>query len=157
MKICFYIFETKIPSWVADARAEYSTKLSPFSKFEIVSLKSPAADRDDAVVKLKKEAEILLKQISEKDFLVLFDENGKLAKNSEEFSKNLTRALETGKARLVFCIGGPYGFNEEVRQRADARWSLSPLTMNHWMAQLMALEQVYRGFMILKGLPYHNR
>lgn len=157
MTLAFYIFETKRPEWVEKARAEYAAKLNPFIKTELIALKSPAADRDAAEVKLRKEAEILLKNISERDFLVLFDESGKLAKNSEEFSTHLSRVLESGKARVAFAIGGPYGFSDEVKKRAQLRWSLSPLTMNHWMAQLAALEQIYRGLTIIKNLPYHNR
>ena len=78
MTLAFYIFETKRPEWVEKARAEYAAKLNPFIKTELIALKSPAADRDAAEVKLRKEAEILLKNISERDFLVLFDESGKL-------------------------------------------------------------------------------
>jgi 23S rRNA (pseudouridine1915-N3)-methyltransferase len=69
----------------------------------------------------------------------------------------LGRVLESGKSRLVFVIGGAYGFSDEVYARADMKWSLSALTFNHWLAQLAALEQVYRGLTILKGIPYHNR
>lgn len=157
MKLRFLIFETKSPSWVVEAREEYTAKLKPFFPFSIQILKSPSADRDGASVKLKKEAEILLKNISDKDYLVLFDEAGKAFPSSEEFSKQLTRCLESGKAEVVFCIGGPYGFDECIKSRAQAKWSLSPLTMNHWVAQIMALEQIYRGLTILRGIPYHNR
>jgi 23S rRNA (pseudouridine1915-N3)-methyltransferase len=157
VKIQFLIFETKAPAWVEQARQEYAAKITPFVTFELQTLKSPNADRDSADVKRRREAEILLKHVDERDFLILFDEKGRVAKSSEDFAQNLTRVLESGKTRVLFCIGGPYGFSDEVKKRAQAQWSLSPLTMNHWMAQLMALEQVYRGFTILRGLPYHNR
>lgn len=157
MKIKFLIFETKTPGWVEEARSEYAAKIGGFMPFEISILKSPSADRDQADVKRKREGEMLLKQLDERDMLVLFDEAGKLAKTSEDFARELGRAVESGKQRLVFCIGGAYGFSDEVKKRAQMKWSLSPLTMNHWIAQLMALEQIYRGFTILKGIPYHNR
>ncbi|MBX3020417.1 MAG: 23S rRNA (pseudouridine(1915)-N(3))-methyltransferase RlmH [Bdellovibrionales bacterium] len=157
MKLKFYIFETKAPAWVETARAEYAAKISPFFAFEVQTLKSPSADRDSAEVKRRKEAEILLKQLDDRDLLILFDEGGKVFRSSEEFSDGLVRAVESGKARVVFCIGGPYGFSAEVKARAQMKWSLSPLTMNHWIAQLMALEQIYRGFTIMRGIPYHNR
>ncbi len=157
MKLKFLIFETKSPSWVEEARGEYATKLRAFQPFEIQTLKSPSADRDAKEVKLRKEGELLLKHLAERDLLILFDEGGKSFASSEEFAKQLGRQLESGKARVVFCIGGPYGFGAEVRERAQARWSLSALTFNHWVAQLAALEQLYRGFTILKGIPYHNR
>lgn len=157
MKLRFLIFETKSPAWVVEARDEYIAKIKPFFPFTIQTLKSPSADRDAASVKLKKEAELLFKNVSEKDFLVLFDEAGKSFPSSEDFSKQLTRCLESGKSEVVFCIGGPYGFDETLKSRAQARWSLSTLTMNHWVAQIMALEQIYRGLTILRGIPYHNR
>lgn len=157
MKIRFMAFESRPPAWVETARAEYVNKISPFVPFEFRSLKSPAAARDAADVKLRKEGELLLKQIDPKDQLILFDEAGRLAARSEVFAELLGRQLESGKATLVFCIGGPYGFSSEVKARSQARWSLSPLTFNHWLAQLAALEQMYRGLTILKGIPYHNR
>jgi 23S rRNA (pseudouridine1915-N3)-methyltransferase len=157
MKISFLILEGKPPEWVDSTRREYEAKISPFVKFEIKSLKSPSADRESRDVKLKKESEIILRQLDDKDMLVLFDEHGKLAKSSEEFAQMLSRTLESGKSHILFCIGGPYGFADEVYSRAQAKWSLSPLTMNHWLAQLTALEQIYRGLTILKGIPYHNR
>lgn len=157
MKLKLFIFETRAPGWVESARAEYATKIGGFAPFEVQTLKSPSAERDDAEVKRRKEAEILLKHLDDRDLLVLFDEQGKLAKSSEQFAQSLLRALESGKFRLVFCIGGPYGFADEIKTRSQMQWSLSPLTMNHWVAQLMALEQIYRGFTIIKGIPYHNR
>jgi 23S rRNA (pseudouridine1915-N3)-methyltransferase len=157
MKLKFLIFETKSPAWVNEARAEYAAKISAFQNFEVRALKSPSADRDDHEVKRRKEGELLLKQLDGRDLLILFDEAGKIFASSEDFAKQLGRHLESGKAQIVFVIGGPYGFSQDVRDRSQARWSLSPLTLNHWIAQLAALEQVYRGFTILKGIPYHNR
>lgn len=157
MKLKFLIFETKAPSWVENARNEYTTKLKAFQPFEIQTLKSPSADRDNAEIKMKKEAELLFKHIDDKDLVVLFDEGGKAFASSEDFAKQLSRHLESGKARILFCIGGPYGFHESLRIRAQAKWSLSALTLNHWVAQIVALEQLYRGMTIIKGIPYHNR
>jgi 23S rRNA pseudoU1915 N3-methylase RlmH len=71
MKLKFYIFETKSPSWVAAAREEYTTKLRAFADFEVQTLKSPTADREEASVKLRKEAALLLKHLDPKDLLVL--------------------------------------------------------------------------------------
>lgn len=157
MKFAFYILETKPPAWVETARREYETKIGGFIGFEIKTLKSPTADRGLADVKRRLEAEKLLAEIDDRDLLVLFDEKGKAWKSSEDFAAALGRARESGKARVVFVIGGPYGFDDRVRRRAQNQWSLSGLTMNHWIAQLMALEQIYRGLTIVKGVPYHNR
>ena len=157
MKSKLYLFEHKVPQWVATARDEYALKLRGFAPFEICPLKTPSQERESAEVKCRKEGDVLLKQVDTKDLLVLFDEAGKSFPSSEDFADQLRRLLESGKQQLVFCIGGPYGFDERVKARSQARWSLSGLTFNHWLAQLVALEQLYRGWTILKGLPYHNR
>ena len=157
MKLEFLVVEGKAPGWVEQARQEYLTKISGFFPFEIKSIKSPNVDRDSKELKRKKEGQFILSFVEEKDFLVLFDESGRLSKNSEDFSTQLSRVLELGKSRVLFCIGGPYGFDESVLKRAQGKWSLSSLTMNHWVASLTALEQIYRGLTILRGIPYHNR
>ncbi len=157
MQLNFFVFETRSPDWLQQIRTDYVGKISGFLNMEWRTLKSPGAERDQADIKRKREAELLFKQLDERDYVILFDEAGRLHKKSEEFAIALSRALESGKSRVVFCIGGPYGFDEKVKARAQARWSLSTLTMNHWIAQAVALEQIYRGLTILKGLPYHNR
>lgn len=157
MKLKFLIFETKAPAWVEEARESYAAKIKPFLPIEVRTLKSPSNDRDNAEVKRAQEAKLLLAQLDDKDLLILFDEKGKSFPSSEDFAKQLSRVLESGKAHAVFCIGGPYGFADEVVQRSQYRWSLSGLTFNHWVAQVTALEQLYRGFTIVKGIPYHNR
>jgi 23S rRNA (pseudouridine1915-N3)-methyltransferase len=158
MKLVLLIVESgKPPAWVEAARADYAGKVSGFFPLEIKILKSPGVDRDSAAVKTRREAELILGALDERDLLVLFDEGGKQFKNSDEFSGALTRVVESGKGRAVFCIGGPYGFDESVRSRAQNKWSLSGLTFNHWVASVAGLEQLYRGFTIIKGIPYHNR
>ena len=156
MKLRVLIFETKSPAWVEAARAEYAAKLKGFVSFEVKLLKSPSGARDDAEAKRRREGELLLKHI-DADLLILFDEGGSTFKRSEDFAKTLGRALESGKTTITLVIGGAYGFAPAVYARANLKWSLSGLTMNHWIAQLAALEQVYRGFTILRGIPYHNR
>lgn len=157
MKMTFLILEGKPPSWLEAARREYRDKIAGFIPFEIKSLKSPSADRDSAEAKTRKEATLILNELADKDMFILFDGGGSLAKSSEDFATVFTRVLESGKSRVVFCIGGPYGFDESVRARAQMKWSLSPLTFNHWVASLTALEQIYRAFTILRRIPYHNR
>lgn len=157
MKIRVLIFETKLPGWVQEARAEYIAKITPFTPLEVRTLKGPRAERDDAELKRRKEGEVLLKNLDARDFLILFDEAGRSFPNSEAFAQHLSLAMNSGKPSLVFVIGGPYGFSEDVKKRAQAKWSLSGLTFNHWLAQLVALEQIYRGFTIIKRIPYHNR
>ena len=156
MKIEFLVFGSRAPTWVGEAREAYATKIGGFQPFAVRTLKSPGAARDSAEVKQKLEAEILTREVREKDYLILFDERGRLARDSAQFAKWMSPALESGKSRILFVVGGPYGFAPQIKSRADQLWSLSPLTFNHWIAQFVALEQVYRGFTILRGIPYHN-
>lgn len=138
-------------------RDEYIAKIAAFMPFEFQAVKSPVAPRESAAVKSKREGELLLRRIQDRDHVILFDEAGELARDSESFATRFRGVLASGKPRVVFCIGGPFGFSDEVRRRSTQKWSLSPLTMNHWVAQLSALEQIYRAFTIFKGIPYHNR
>src|SRR5690606_17078793 len=121
-----------------------------------VAIKSKSKDRENSEDKKQAESEAILAKLQSGDTLILFDESGKNFKSSREFSENLVRVLESKSGRIVFLIGGPYGFTEALRKKAFARWSLSGLTMNHHIAQVAGLEQIYRALTIWKGLPYHN-
>ena len=90
------------------------------------------------------------------DTLILLDENGKEF-SSVNFSAYLQKRMNTGLKRLVFIIGGPYGFSQEVYNKAQGKLSLSKMTFSHQMVHLFFIEQLYRGFTILKGEPYHHR
>lgn len=103
-----------------------------------------------------KEGELILSGIQNSDFVVLLDENGKQF-TSEAFSEYLQKRMNTGLKRLIFVIGGPYGFSEEVYKRADSKISLSNMTFSHQMVRLFFTEQLYRAFTILKNEPYHHR
>jgi 23S rRNA (pseudouridine1915-N3)-methyltransferase len=157
MKVVFYSFETKTEPWVLEAKTTYLKKIKAFIPFEVLSIKSPSIDRDDADRKKKAEAEKFLKLLQPGDLLILFDENGKTFKNSESFATVMNQIFERSPGRLVFLVGGAFGIDESVRAKAHVVWSLSGLTMNHWVAQIAALEQIYRAMTILKNLPYHNR
>lgn len=157
MKVLFCSFETKTEPWVLEAKSTYLKKIGAFYPFEIQSIKSPAIDRDDADRKKKAEAEKFLKLLKPGDLLILFDEVGKSFKDSESFAAMMGKIFERSPGRLIFLIGGAFGVDESIRQQAHVIWSLSGLTMNHWVAQIAALEQIYRAMTILKNIPYHNR
>ena len=86
---------------------------------------------------------------------MLLDENGKQY-TSVQFAESLEKQMASGAKRLVFVIGGPYGFAAEVHAKANAEMSLSPMTFSHQMVRLIFVEQLYRAFTILKGEPYHH-
>ncbi|MBC8006168.1 MAG: 23S rRNA (pseudouridine(1915)-N(3))-methyltransferase RlmH [Verrucomicrobia bacterium] len=103
-----------------------------------------------------KEGELILQQVLSSDELFLLDENGVEA-SSVEFARFLEKKMLSGLKRLVFVIGGPYGFSPAVYARANGKVSLSKMTFSHQMVRLIFTEQLYRAFTILKGEPYHHQ
>lgn len=155
MKFVLYNLATAKEAWADEAARLYTQKISHFNPFEIQTLKPKKSSREDAAVKKKEESELILSSLSNDDFVVLFDERGK-SFNSIEFSKKVESILSSSKKRAVFIIGGAYGVSDEVRSRAQLVVTLSPMVMNHLLAQTVALEQIYRAFTIIRNLPYHN-
>lgn len=104
---------------------------------------------------LRREGELLLKQLSKGEFVYRFDERGQSIT-----SPGLARLIENhglrGESSLAFLIGGAYGFSEEVKAECPHSLSLSQLTFNHQMVRLIAVEQIYRAFTIIRGEPYHH-
>ena len=103
-----------------------------------------------------KEGELILKKLAPTDILILFDEKGKNF-SSVEFANYLQKKMNSGIKQLVFVIGGPYGFSDEVYQKATGKISLSKMTFSHQMVRLFITEQVYRAFTILRNEPYHHK
>ena len=104
----------------------------------------------------QKEGELIVSKLQPTDILILLDENGKQL-DSVTFSNYLQKHMNSGIKQLVFVIGGPYGFSPEVYQKANGKLSLSKMTFSHQMIRLFVVEQLYRGFTILKNEPYHHR
>ena len=135
----------------------YQNRLKHYIKFnfEIISDIKNVKNLSEKQQK-EKEGELILKQLTPTDFLVLLDENGKQF-TSVEFSQYLQKKMNAGIKQLVFVIGGPYGFSEAVYQKAQGKISLSKMTFSHQMIRLFVVEQIYRGFTILKNEPYHHQ
>jgi 23S rRNA (pseudouridine1915-N3)-methyltransferase len=135
---------------------DYAKRLSFYIKFEleiIADIKN-AKNLSESQQK-EKEGELILSKITPTDQLILLDENGKHF-TSIEFSAELQKKMNSGIKTLVFAIGGPYGFSESVYSKAVGKISLSKMTFSHQMVRLFFIEQMYRGFTILKGEPYHH-
>ena len=140
-----------------DLTGMYIKRLGFYNRFEfelIPDIKN-AKNLDENQQK-QKEGELLLNKVAASDFVVLLDENGKQY-SSEAFSEFIQKRLNSGLKQLVFIIGGPYGFSEDVYKRADAKLSLSKMTFSHQMIRLFFVEQLYRAFTILKNEPYHHK
>ena len=93
--------------------------------------------------------------LQDSDRVILLDERG-TQMTSREFAQSIDRQMNAGLKRLVFIIGGPYGFSQDVYNRADAKLSLSKMTFSHEMVRLFFVEQIYRAMTILRGEPYHH-
>ena len=104
----------------------------------------------------QKEGDLILSKIGSYDHLILFDEKGKTF-TSVAFSQFLQKKMNSGIKTLVFVIGGPYGFSKDVYAKAQGKVSLSSMTFSHQMVRLFITEQIYRGYTILKGEPYHHQ
>ncbi|ADX68289.1 MULTISPECIES: 23S rRNA (pseudouridine(1915)-N(3))-methyltransferase RlmH [Weeksella] len=102
-----------------------------------------------------KEADLLLQRINKGDLVVLLDEKGKQI-NSTDFAQQLQNDLNQSVKTLIFVIGGPYGFDDRLYQRANRKLSLSQMTFTHQMVRLFLTEQIYRAFTILQNKPYHH-
>ena len=104
----------------------------------------------------QKEGELILNKINSSDALILLDENGKQL-DSVSFSTYLQKHMNSGIKQLVFVIGGPYGFSQDVYAKSKGKLALSKMTFSHQMVRLFFIEQLYRGFTILRNEPYHHR
>jgi 23S rRNA (pseudouridine1915-N3)-methyltransferase len=147
--------KTDVP-WVKEGLDLYVSRLRhyvPFALVEIPQLKNVSAFTQDQIK--EKEGELILKQISPGDSVILLDEHGK-EYCSVEWAEWLRQRLARGGKGLVFVIGGAYGFPEKVYERAEGRISLSRMTFSHQMVRTIFAEQLYRAFTIIKGEPYHH-
>ena len=136
---------------------EYSKRLSFYIKFdmEIITDIKNVKNLSESQQK-EKEGELILSKIAPTDQLILLDENGKTF-SSIHFSEELQKKMNSGVKTLVFVIGGPYGFSETVYAKANSKIALSLMTFSHQMVRLFFIEQLYRGFTILKNEPYHHQ
>lgn len=136
--------------------ATYQERLKHYVKFELAIIPDIKNVKNLSQKQQKeKEGLLLLSKLQAGDQLVLLDEKGKDFR-SVEFSNFLQKKMNSGFKQLVFVIGGPYGFSEEVYQRAQGKISLSKMTFSHQMIRLFFTEQLYRAFTILKNEPYHH-
>jgi 23S rRNA (pseudouridine1915-N3)-methyltransferase len=136
---------------------EYKSRLNHYIKFSIEVIPDIKNVKNLSEAQQKeKEGSLILNKVGSQDHLLLLDENGKEF-NSVAFSKFLQKKMNGGYKTLVFVIGGPYGFSESVYQKAQGKIALSQMTFSHQMVRLFVTEQLYRGYTILKGEPYHHQ
>jgi len=136
---------------------EYQNRLKHYVSFsfEIVSYIKKGKKMTEAQQKQLEGVE-LLKRVEKSDTLILLDEKGK-SYSSINFSVFLQKKMNSGLKKLIFVIGGPYGFDTAVQQRANGKIALSAMTFSHQMVRLFFIEQLYRAYTILKNEPYHHQ
>ena len=132
---------------------DYVGRLSRFCRTEVTELREGAGAGDRAV--LEEEARRIAGALAPGALTVLLDVEGRQF-SSHELAARLEGWLDGGPKEIAFVVGGHLGVTEEIRSRADVRWSLSRLTLTHEMARVVAAEQLYRAFTIVRGLPYQK-
>ena len=136
---------------------DYTKRLSFYIKFDLEIIPDIKNVKNFSERQQKeKEGDLILAKLTPADQLILLDEKGD-SFSSVKFAEVLQKKMNTGVKTLVFVIGGPYGFSDEVYQKAQDKVSLSIMTFSHQMVRLFFIEQLYRGFTILKNEPYHHQ
>jgi 23S rRNA (pseudouridine1915-N3)-methyltransferase len=134
----------------------FEERIRKYSTFEILTVPDLRRTRNLPAQEQKiREGEQILRFFRNDDYIVILDEKGKEF-STIEFSSWLEKIFMLQKKRIVFVIGGAWGFSEEILKKADMSVSLSRLTFSHQMVRLLFLEQLYRAFTVIKGEPYHH-
>jgi 23S rRNA (pseudouridine1915-N3)-methyltransferase len=157
MKITFITVGKTEDAYLKEGIEKYVKRLKHYTKLEMAEI--PELKNTKALTEEQqkvKEAELILKKITPLDHVILLDENGSEF-TSIQFANYINKRSVTSSANLVFVVGGPYGFDQSVYQRANDKISLSRMTFSHQMVRLFFTEQLYRAFSIIKGEPYHHQ
>ena len=156
MKLQFIVVGKTTDKALGQLIDDYAARLSHYLPFamevvpELKNTKALSAEQQKA-----REGEMLLRLFRPDDYVVLLDEGGREFR-SVEFARHLEARMASGVKRLVFVVGGPYGFSPEVYAAAREKISLSKMTFSHQMVRLFFVEQCYRAMTILRGEPYHH-
>ena len=156
MKILLIVVGKTDQQWLTEGISQYIDRLSHYSQFELQVIPDIRNTRSmEAQVQKVREGEQILKLLQPSDDVWLLDDKGR-AMTSPEMARWLEKRMAQSTKRLVFIIGGPYGFSPDVYDRVPGRLSLSRMTFSHQMVRLIFVEQLYRAFSILNNLPYHH-
>ena len=156
MKITFLVLGKTEDSFLKEGIEKYVKRLKHYVKFELVEIPELKNTKSLTEEQQKsKEAELILKNLASTDYVVLLDEKG-LEYTSVQFSGYISKKMLSSVQNLVFIVGGPYGFDNNLQTKANDKLSLSKMTFSHQMVRLFFVEQLYRAFSILKGEPYHH-
>lgn len=138
-----------------DLTQMYLDRLKHYARTEVINIKEQKPGKITVDQLKEQEAQAILSKVEPNDFLILLDERGKQF-TSVGLSQYMQRLMNKSIPSVTFAIGGAYGVDTSVLQRADYIWSLSELTLTHDMARVLMIEQIYRAHTILRGEKYHN-
>lgn len=156
MKILLIVVGKTVQKWLQDGISEYVSRLGHFVQFEMQVIPDLKNNRSmDFQTQKNLEGQSILKLLQLSDDVFLLDDKGR-EMTSPEMASWLEKRMSQSSKRLVFIIGGPYGFSPEVYGQVPGRLSLSRMTFSHQMVRLIFVEQLYRAFTILQNLPYHH-
>ncbi len=156
MKIEAWFIGKTSPAYLQIGLDDYAGRIKKYVPFETVIIPDiKDAGSYAARDRLLKEGEKVLQKLIPQDYLILLDEGGKEF-SSVQFSQFIEKELNKSYKKLIFLVGGSFGFSTELQQPANLKISLSKMTFSHQMVRLFFLEQIYRGFTILNNEPYHN-
>ncbi|HKJ79475.1 MAG TPA: 23S rRNA (pseudouridine(1915)-N(3))-methyltransferase RlmH [Prolixibacteraceae bacterium] len=156
MKVTLLVVGKTDESYLKEGIDQYTRRLKHYVNFQVEVI-ADIKRRKNITEKIQqqKEGEAILAKMGAGKEMHLFDEKGKMF-TSREFAGFLQEKMLKGIKELVLVIGGPYGFSDEVHQKAASKIALSRMTFSHQMARLLCVEQLYRAFTILNGEPYHH-
>lgn len=156
MRITLAVIGKTEVGYIRQGIEEYVKRLQHYVTFNIQYIGDVKGTRNMSEAQQKvAEGKQLLSALESSDHVVLLDEHG-TERTSIDYSQWLQRRMASGSKRLVFVVGGPYGFSQEVYDRANEKISLSKMTFPHELVRLVFVEQLYRAFTILRHEPYHH-
>ena len=157
MKIVFLTIGKTVNTHLISLQNDYQDRLKHYTSFEYNSIPELKNTKNRSEQEQKeKEADLILKHLEATDEVILLDENGKHY-SSVDFASFIDKKMLGTQKRMVFVVGGPYGFSQRLYNRANGLLSLSKMTFSHQMVRMIFVEQLYRAFTILKGEPYHHQ
>ena len=156
MKATLILVGKTVDKRFAELISEYTNRLKHYISFEINTIPELKNTKSLTSEQQKNsEAELIIKNLQPSDYVVLLDEHGKEMR-SIEMGDWMKRKMNTINKRIVFIIGGPYGFSQKIYDIAHEKLSMSKMTFSHQMIRLIFVEQLYRSMTILNGEPYHH-
>ncbi|MEA3504395.1 MAG: 23S rRNA (pseudouridine(1915)-N(3))-methyltransferase RlmH [Bacteroidota bacterium] len=156
MKITFLLNGKTDKKYVEEGINIFDKRIKRYLPFQIITI--PALKNTKSLSphqQKEKESELMLKHFNAGDHIILLDEKGK-EYSSIQFADSIQKQMNSGIKNLVFVVGGPYGFSDTIKQKANGKISLSRMTFSHQLIRVIFMEQLYRAMTILKNEPYHN-